>query len=125
MKQPKPIARHYHMFAGEVLFEMKHGEEVEVGSLRVNAMVTDHSKQIPVRLLGKAQQALQLRFVKQHINEEDLDKLRIIDCVILNISYLGFFTEEEFNQAPEGMKLQEKTASPGDLEKNLKGGQPN
>ena len=95
--------QHYHLVAGEVLFVDKDGNS---GCVRLNTMLTSDDGTVPVRLIGKAQQALQMRFFQ---NLEDTN-LEVVDVFLHGISHLGVMTEEEFSAPPEGTREQEVTA---------------
>lgn len=104
---------HYHMISGEIVFRTK-GDE-QINAMRMNGILKDQERDIPVRLLGKAQQVLQLNF-HQRMQDQNLE---VIDVVLMNFMYLGLFTEEEFHRAPEGTKLQEvpkEAPAPVDLD---------
>ena len=93
--------QHYFLVAGQVVF---HTEDGNPGQVLLNALVTNDSKTFPVRMIGKAQQALQLHFFKK-VGD---GKATVLDVPILNVSYLGLMTEKEFHATPEGTKLQER-----------------
>lgn len=94
---------HHHLIAGEIVFKQKDHDNIH--SVRLNGVLIDPGREIPFRLLGKAQQILQLNF-HQRMQEENIE---VLDVVLTNFVYLGHFTQAEFHQVPEGMKLQEKT----------------
>lgn len=96
--------QHYFLVCGEVIF---HTADEQVGTIRLNAIVTHEKPTIPVRLIGKAQQALQLNFFKKL---EDA-AATVVDVVIINFSDLGKMTEKEFHAAPAGMELQERASN--------------
>lgn len=93
---------HHFMVAGQIVFSEKDKPEVHVISL--NAILTGESTQIPIRAIGKAQQAIQIQFYER-MQEPTLV---IRDVVILSFMYLGEMTEEEFKKPPEGMTMQPK-----------------
>lgn len=99
--------KHYFLVAGQITFK---NEDDELGSLPLNAVVTHDTAKIPVRLIGRAQQALQMNF---HQRMED-PSLTIVDVVVLGLTHCGHMTEREWNKAPEGTKLQE-IALPAEL----------
>lgn len=96
----KGARKHYHLVAGQVLFKNK---EDEVGSITLNAIVTSDSSKVPVRMIGRAQQALQMNF---HKRMED-PSLTIFDVVVLGLTHCGHMTDREWNKAPDGTQLQE------------------
>lgn len=96
--------------AGEIIFSEKDSDIVN--SIRLNTMIVHTDSNIPARLIGKAQQSLQLLFFKRM---DDAAKqsgiaapvINVHDVVILNVSPLGWATEEEFN-APATSVVKEK-----------------
>lgn len=97
---------HYWLFTGEILFRAK--EDEPIMSMRLNTIVTDRMKKIPVALIGKAQQGLQMQFFKK-LNDPTM---QVVDVVILGIQHLGHFTSKEFHAPPEGQALA-KMETPG------------
>jgi hypothetical protein len=97
----KPL--HYHLVTGEIFFRHKSSEEV--GTTRLNAIIADPQKAIPVKLLGAAQQTLQLNFFK--MMGDDAKDTNVLNCVIYSFSHLGYMTSDEFHASPDGTKLQE------------------
>jgi hypothetical protein len=97
--------RHYLLVTGEIVFT--HGENAIPNAIRCNAVVFgDDSGRIGMIQLAQAQQTLQLQFFQKLQKSEGI---KILDVIILGISILGWFTPEEFNKAPEGTVLQEKS----------------
>lgn len=103
---------HYHMVAAEIVF--RDIESEQVNALRINGVIVDSGKSIPVRLLSKAQQIVQMNFHQRMADP----KIQVLDVVLMNMFHLGYMTEAEFRKVPEGVKLQERTqAAPvADLE---------
>ena len=81
----------------------------QVNACRVNGVMVDPGRDIPIRLLGKAQQIVQLNF-HQRMQSETIE---VLDVILINLMYLGHMTQEEFIKAPEGMKLQERVKPEG------------
>lgn len=102
----KKELRHYHLLVAEIAFRYEGSEDINM--LRVNGILADADKQIPVSLLNKSQQILQLNFLKKM---EGQPPATVLDVVFTNIIYLGRFTKEEFHKVPAGMKLQERVIS--------------
>jgi hypothetical protein len=96
---------HYHLVSGEVVFRVPETEDIAVS--RMNAMLTTEDSNLTLRHIARAQQALQQNFFK---SIESIPE--VINVVILSISHLGLMTSEQFNQAPEGMTLQESAPEP-------------
>ena len=96
--------QHYYLVAGLVIFQTKDGE---AGQIMTNGIVVNDNKTFPARLIGKAQQILQMNFFKRL----DDPSTTVVDVPIYSISYLGLMTEKEFDAAPEGMQLQERVVA--------------
>lgn len=94
---------HYYLVTAEVFFVTA---SQETGSVRVNALVMNDHRQVPLHLIGKAQQSAQLQFFKK-LNDATV---QVLDVVIANLSYLGLMSEKEFKVVPDGLKLQEMPA---------------
>lgn len=97
---------HHHLIHGEIVF--KHKDHDQIHSTRVNGILVDAQQNIPVRLLGKAQQILQLNF---HQRMQD-ESIQVLDVILADFSYLGLMTQEEFQTVPEGTALQPKAQAP-------------
>lgn len=97
---------HHYLIVGEIVFQ-EEGQE-SVAAIRVNGVMMDPEKEIPVRLLGKAQQILQLNFMQRMAQQ----KIKVVDVVLMNFVYLGHMNQEEFQKVPEGVKVQEKKETP-------------
>lgn len=94
--------QYYFLVTGTVMFATTEGE---TGQVMINAIVTNKDRLFPSRLIGKAQQAIQLHFFKK-INDATVT---VLDVPIQNIVNLGLMTEAEFHAAPEGTALQERS----------------
>lgn len=97
--------QHYHLVTGSVIYQ--EAEDQPFQSITLNGIVRDDAKEIPTRLLGRAQQILQVNFMKKIGTTEN----KVVDVILLNFAYLGEMTEEEFQAPPAGTKLQEKSAN--------------
>jgi hypothetical protein len=106
------LKKHHYLVAGEVFFRTPEEEGVtqSVGSIKLNSMLTLSKNQIAARDMGRAQQALQMRF---HERMGD-PTLQVFDVFLINFSYLGYMTSEQF-AADTGLKVPEPTkeALPG------------
>lgn len=98
---------HYHLITGEIVFRVK--SSADVNATRVNGILADEGKQLPVRLLAKSQQILQINFMRSMAGQEE--NIEILDCILFNHTYLGEFTQDEFHQEPAGTVLQERPTS--------------
>lgn len=105
MNQESKQRHHHFMILGEVVFRSK-GQE-EISSVRQNGVLITDSMSLPVRVIGKAQQVIQLGF-HQRMQDPDIE---VLDVVLFNFTYLGEMTQEEFHAAPEGTKLQERSTA--------------
>lgn len=94
--------KHHFLVAGNVLFV--NNPSGNLGSAPLNGILITDTKDIPAASLAKAQQVLQMRFFKQ---VENSTEVTVVDVVLQTITYLGEFTEEEFQAPPQGMSLQE------------------
>ena len=99
-------AHHHHLIHGEIVF--KHKDHEQIHSTRVNGVLVDLDKNIPLRLLGKAQQILQLNF---HQRMQD-ESIQVLDVILADFSYMGHMTQEEFQATPDGTALQQKPVAP-------------
>jgi hypothetical protein len=90
---------HFFMIAAELVFKIKdpNGEEIGINTARFNAIITNDTANFPVRLIGKAQQTVQLHFHRKVGPDAPVE---VIDVVILNICPLGYMTDEEFHKIP-------------------------
>jgi hypothetical protein len=95
--------QHYHLVSAIVMFRDPASEGI--GTLSLNAVIHDPTtKNIPSRMIGKAQQLIQLAFHKKIEDQE----VQVMDVFIVGFSYLGNMTPAEFAAAPEGMVKQER-----------------
>lgn len=94
--------KHHHLITAEIVYRHAKDESGQVFATRINGILTDKNKEIPHRLLGKAQQNVQL-FFHNRMGDPDIN---VLDVVILGFSYLGHMTDAEFSVPPEGMKIQ-------------------
>lgn len=97
--------KHHFLVAGNVLF--LNNPSGNMGSVPLNGILLTDTKDIPAASLAKAQQVLQIRFFKQVENSAEVT---VMDVVLQTITYLGEFTEEEFQAPPQGMSLQEASS---------------
>jgi hypothetical protein len=111
--QSTATSRKFHfMVAAQILFTLKEGEQTAINTATVNAVVTHDKDVVPARLLGKAQQAAQMQFIKKL--GEEAPNVQVADVVVLNLMNLGYMSDDEFAAAPEGQKQQEVAkAKPG------------
>ena len=89
------IQKHYFLIAGNVVYKVDGGNQDQnpMGIITLNGVITSDAQTLGVADLNQAQQVLQHHF---RIKTED-NTLEIADVIILNIVYLGFQSENEFN----------------------------
>jgi len=93
---------HYYLVAGRIYANdssVPDGQDGRV-SLDLNCVVDSTKKQIDATLMGKAQQALQLRFFK----EANDTKLEVFDVFLMNFVYCGLMSPEEFAKPSGAMQ---------------------
>lgn len=88
------MRKHYYLVSGEVFYRDPNAEEGTVagGSVKLNSLLALERNRVTAMDMGKAQQALQLRF---H-NQMQQPTLVVFDVFMVNISYLGHMTDAEF-----------------------------
>jgi hypothetical protein len=101
MDNNPPKVYHYHLVAGEIIF--RHKEDEPLNAVRLNTVIQTLDGRVAARQIGLAQQSLQKQFFK-NMNDATLT---VIDVVILLMTNLGQFTQEQFHARPEGMTQQE------------------
>lgn len=82
----------WYLVSGEVIYVEKDEENVPQQSIRVNGIIKANEDNIPVSGLAKAQEVLQINFMKLTQNAYPIKGV-----IIYAISHLGKMTEEEFN----------------------------
>ena len=87
--------KHYFLIAGNVVYKVDSGNQDQnpMGIITLNGVITSDTQVLGVADLNQAQQVLQHHF---RVKTED-NTLEIADVIILNIAYLGFQSENEFN----------------------------
>lgn len=103
----KSKSYHHYIVAGLLL--IKASEDEGISQITLNSMVRSDVKNIPLRLVGKAQQALQVALHNRMQADEGAPDYQVVDVVIINMVYCGFMTEEQFNATP-GAELKERVA---------------
>ena len=106
---PKVNSLHHYLVTGSIL--LRAGENNDISQITLNAMVRSDIKNIPMRLIGRAQQALQMMLHNRMIEDGQTPDYEIVDVVVINMLYCGFMTEEQFAATPEG-QLQAKQDTP-------------
>ncbi len=98
------VKKHHYLIAGELTFTPPGAPEGTINTIKNNGVLMTNAKHIMMRDLGRAQQVLQLN-LHHSIGEAGTV---IHNVVILNLTYLGYFTQEEWKTPPEGLKVVEK-----------------
>lgn len=83
--------QHYFLVAGEIIFTTPAEKGEEFHQINMNAILTSDTRNLKVSDLGRAQQYLQMAFLKGVQVQPDIKNV-----ILLNLKYLGQFTEEEF-----------------------------
>lgn len=86
---------HYHLVSGQILYQVD-GENGP-GIITLNSLVKTEDGKLNLQMIGRAQQVLQANFLKK-VGEV---KVQIVDVIILAITNLGVFTEDEFTRSSE------------------------
>jgi hypothetical protein len=112
-KAPKQVRQHHWLVAGEITFSMKQEDgSFEQHLAKQNCVVFSTENRIRVQELGKAQQTLQMQlFSKMGSDKAMLENIEVTNVVILGFIYCGHMTQAEFNEAPQGLIVQEKGTS--------------
>ncbi len=89
------VQKHYFLIAGNVVYKVDGGAKGSnpMGIITLNGIITSDSPVLGIASLNEAQQVLQHHF---RVKTED-NTIEIADVIILNIVYLGFQSENEFN----------------------------
>lgn len=82
----------FFLFCAEIVFQIK--DAPGLSSYRMNTVVTSNQNTLHAAQIGKAQQILQMEFIKR-MNDPTLE---IRDVIILTINPLGLQTTEEFTK---------------------------
>jgi actin-like ATPase involved in cell morphogenesis len=87
--------KHYFLIAGNVVYKVDGGtkDTNPMGIITLNGLITSDTQTLGVTHLNEAQQVLQHHF---RVKTED-NSIEIADVIILNVVYLGFQSENEFN----------------------------
>ena len=89
------VQKHYFLIAGNVVYKVDGGAKGSnpMGIITLNGIITSDTQTLGVADLNQAQQVLQHHF---RVKTDD-NTIEIADVIILNIVYLGFQSENEFN----------------------------
>lgn len=86
--------RHHYITAGKLIYT-KNGVEL---SRDLNGLLIQNTQKITRADLGETQKAMQIRFLREF--EPPSPDVKILDCFIVAISYLGYMTKTEFENKP-------------------------
>ena len=111
MTAPESTHKHRFLVAGEIIFNQEDSDTVH--SVRLNTMIVHTHANLPARLIGRAQQMLQLLLIERMKGSAEvagiaMPQINVHDVVIYGVSHLGCLSEEEFNAPPEGTVKQKK-----------------
>lgn len=96
LKKDDNAKKHHYMVAGEIIFTTPSEQGEVFHQINMNAVLTTDSKEIKAKDIGRAQQYLQLSFLRgTHIQPD------IRNVIIFGFTYLGHFTEEEFQDGAQ------------------------
>jgi hypothetical protein len=91
------MKHHFYLIAGKLVFIDGNSGEQSLGTNELNAMLKLEKPLINQDALNEAQQRLQGQFYNQVLQSgADLDKISMVNVVILGINYLGEMLDEEF-----------------------------
>ena len=102
---------HRYLVAGEIVFTIKDDDGNDlINTVRLNSVLAVEHRNITVKDIGRAQQALQMNL---HRRLEG-DEVVVRDVVIMAVNYLGYCTEKEFQAPPKGTAVVEADNSATD-----------
>jgi hypothetical protein len=87
--------KYYFLVAGNVVYKVDGGNQDQnpMGVITLNGVITSDTMTLSIAALNEAQQVLQHHF---RVKTED-PSIEIADVIILNIVFLGYQSEVEFN----------------------------
>lgn len=94
-KKDAPKMRKHHWLASYRARFIVDGEP-EGGSFEHNITLTNDRQFVTANMIGQGQQAVQLALFSQFPNP----KMKIIDCHVQSVSYLGCMSQDEFYTPP-------------------------
>lgn len=97
--------KHHWLVTAQMTYGFTDDEKETVFAAMQNGVLLTDEQKLPSKDLGRAQQVVQLQLHRLLGSKETT---KIHDVTLINISYLGFMTAEEFTAAPAGMRIQEK-----------------
>lgn len=101
---PEIVRKHHWLFAAQMVFVKtdEHGNPVGDGAVLVlNGLTLTPEKRIGVAELGNAQMQAVANLNERFKGE----RLKVIDCVFLSFTHLGYMSQEEYSVKPEGQAL--------------------
>jgi hypothetical protein len=108
--QPTPdqqVARHHWLVSGKVIF-LSGDEGNEAGNFEHNTVITNTGKIVTARMIGQAQQMLQMELFKQLPDP----RLKIVNVHIQGVHYLGEMTKDQFYTPPPAEETAEGETGP-------------
>lgn len=107
MKQPNsPARQHYYSMAVEITIVEQAGEgQVAVSTVKQNVLLHKSEGSVTLKDIRRVQEQAQLNFFAKIA---DPSNMTVQDVVILNVSHLGFMTQEEWLDGVELPKAEPK-----------------
>ena len=98
------IKQHYYLFATELSFMESTGENG--GVTRINTLVLSDSAMLKARQIARVQQTAQVQ-LREKLNDMNLV---ILNAVIMNINYLGYMSQEEWQEGMPQLQAEHEAA---------------
>lgn len=118
---PEIIRKHHWLFAAQMVFVKtdEHGNPTGDGAVLVlNGLTLTPEKRIGVAELGNAQMQAVANLNERFKGE----RLKVIDCIFLSFTHLGYMSQEEYSVKPEGQALIKTEVDIASTPKVVKGG---
>lgn len=92
--------------------------EMGISAQKANGVLIQNDIKVNAMGIGKAQQAVQIAFMSK-LPEEVHDQIEIIDVIVISITHLGEFTQEEWSHVPANLQLVKPDEFKADPEKSI------
>lgn len=93
-------ARHHYFLPAATIYYLRTDDDQKVQQRTLNAIIQSPDKGITTSVINHIRAALIDRIVK----ENGADPSKIVDVAFLSFSYLGFMTDQEFNDLEQEQK---------------------
>jgi hypothetical protein len=91
------MKHHFYLIAGKIVFLDHNGEEQNLGTTELNALLKLEKPLLTQDALNEATQRLQAGFFNQVQQAgADLQKINVVSVILLTTNYLGEMLDEEF-----------------------------